>query len=218
MVGVLVSGTRTISAEVPIVGQRIQPFTLQDSLGARRSLAEFSNKKAIVVVFLGTECPLAKLYGPRLATIAKKFEGRGVAIVGINSNRQDSLLEIEHYARNCGIKFPILKDARHKVADQFCAKRTPEVFLLDAKRKVCYHGRIDDQFGVGYARSQAKRHDLVLALEELLAGSPISVTETPAVGCFIGRAKNREPKGDVTWSNQIVRTDLRVIVDMGFGT
>ena len=202
---VLIGGVQSLLADAPVVGRRIEPFTLQDSLGASRSLAEFMKSKAIVVVFLGTECPLAKLYGPRLAALAKKFAKRGVAIVGINSNRQDSLLEIEHYAHTSGIKFPILKDSRHKVADQFGAKRTPEVFLLDAKRKVCYHGRIDDQFGVGTARSEAKRHDLVMALEELLAGSPISVTETPAVGCFIGRAKNREPTGDVTWSNQIVR-------------
>ena len=56
--------------------------------------------------------------------------------------------------------FPVLKDFDHKVADAFGAKRTPEAFLLDAKRVIRYHGRIDDQYGIGFRREKPTRRDL----------------------------------------------------------
>ena len=107
------------------------------------------------MAFLGTECPLAGFYGRRLAELAAEYGPRGVAFVGIDSNQQDSLAEIGQYARRHQIEFPMLKDPGNKVADQFGAERTPEVFVLDAGRGRALPGRIDDQFGVGYAPTQA---------------------------------------------------------------
>ena len=118
------------------VGRTIENFKLHDHLGAEHELAEWSDRKAVVVAFLGTECPLASLYGRRLAELAAEYAPRGVAFVGINSNRQDSLEEIGHYARSHEIEFPLLKDPGNKVADRFGAERTPEVFVLDANRVV----------------------------------------------------------------------------------
>jgi peroxiredoxin len=130
-----------------------------------------AGKKAVVVVFLGTECPLAKLYAGRLAELAAKYEPRGVAFFGINANQQDSLAEIAHYAKLHKIEFPILKDAGNVVADQFGATRTPEAFVLDGQRVVRYWGQIDDQYGVGYARPAPTKSYVAAALDELLAGS-----------------------------------------------
>ena len=101
----------------------------------------------MVVAFLGTECPLAKLYAPRLVELAAEFKDRGVAFVGIDSNQQDSVTELAHYAKEHKVEFPLLKDAGNTIADQFGAVRTPEVFLLDSDRMVRYWGRIDDQYG-----------------------------------------------------------------------
>ena len=58
-----------------------------------------------MVAFLGTECPLAKLYGPRLAELATEFQGRGVAFIGVNSNQQDSITELAHYAASTRSNF-----------------------------------------------------------------------------------------------------------------
>lgn len=184
---------------------QIAGFTLQDYLGARHSLCDWSDQRAVVVVFLGTECPLAKLYGPRLADLASEFGPQGVVFVAIDSNQQDSLLEIGHYARVHKIDFPVLKDSTAKVADQFGATRTPEAFVLDRDGNVLYHGRIDDQFGVGYQRQKEVRRELAVALKEILAGKPVSVPDTEPVGCFIGRAKHKPPTGDITYTNQIAR-------------
>jgi peroxiredoxin len=187
------------------IGQEVDGFTLKDYRGKSVSLADFGDQKAVVLVFLGTECPLAKLYGPRLAQLAKEYESRGVAFIGVNSNTQDSITEIAAHARIHKIKFPILKDLGNKVADQLGAERTPEVFVLDDKRVVRYWGRIDDQYGVGYIRDEPKRKDLQIALDELLAGKPVSKPEIQSVGCHIGRVQTPNKDSDVTYSNQISR-------------
>lgn len=185
------------------VGRKIEAFQLTDYLGASRSLSDWQDKQAVVVVFLGTECPLAKLYAPRLVEIADAYADRGVAVVGINANRQDSLAEIAHYARTHKIEFPILKDAGNVVADRFGAVRTPEVFVLDKERVVRYWGRIDDRFGVGYVQAAARQNHLTAALDAVLAGEEVATPECPSVGCLIGRAPRKPPTGEITFSKHV---------------
>ncbi|MEX0676063.1 MAG: redoxin domain-containing protein [Pirellulales bacterium] len=201
-----VSGAQ--AAEVKRVGMKIDDFSLKSQFGKDYSLADF-DQDVVVVVFLGTECPLAKLYAPRLAELAGKFDGSRVAIVGIDSNQQDSIQEISAYAQRHNIKFPILKDTGNAVADRFAAIRTPEAFVLDKDRVVRYWGRIDDQYGfadsVGYHRPEPTRKDLVAAVDELLAGKSVSVPTTKALGCHIGRVREANVKSEVTYSNQIAR-------------
>ena len=106
--------------------------------------------------------------------MAERYADEDVQFIGINSNRQDSLEEIGHYARECKIEFPLLKDPGNRVADEFGAVRTPEAFVLDEDRVVRYWGRIDDQFGVGYARGKKSASELTRAIDEVLAGKPVS--------------------------------------------
>ncbi|HEY4308753.1 MAG TPA: redoxin domain-containing protein [Pirellulales bacterium] len=204
--------TSSAGASAPsksLVGTTIANFTLQDFRGQEHSLAELKDKQAVVVVFLGTECPLARLYGPRLQQLATDFAPRGVAFLGIDANRQDSITELDAYARVHGVTFPLLKDVGNAVADKFGATRTPEVFVLDPQGIVRYHGRIDGQYsfgaGVGYAQPKSDRNDLAEALNELLAGKPISVATTDVKGCLIGRVRQPQGKSDVTYSQQIAR-------------
>jgi peroxiredoxin/mono/diheme cytochrome c family protein len=185
------------------VGRQIASFELNDHLGTKHSLQEWADRKAIVVVFLGTECPLAKQYGSRLEDLAARYEAQGVQFVGINANQQDSLAEIGHYVREQNIVFPMLKDPGNVVADQFGAKRTPEAFVLDSKGVVRYWGRIDDQYGVGYARGEPTKSFLATALDQLLAGKEVSQPASEPVGCFIGRVHRTKPTGEVTYTKHI---------------
>jgi peroxiredoxin len=187
------------------LGRKVENFKLEDYRGTQHALADYAQSKAVVIVFLGTECPLARIYGPRLAELAAKYEPQGVTFLGINSNRQDALSEIAAYARDAGIKFTVLKDAGNVVADQMGAVRTPEAFLLDQDRVIRYHGRIDDRGGVGYLRAQIEHNYLEDALGQLLAGEPIKTASTESVGCYIGRVRKPDDKTDVTYSNQIAR-------------
>jgi peroxiredoxin len=185
------------------IGKHIDAFKLRDYRGAERSLSDFADRKLIVIAFVGTECPIAKLYGPRLVELAKNFESQGVAFIGINANQQDSITAIDQYAKTYDISFPILKDVGNVVADQFGAVRTPEVFVLDRERVIRYWGRIDDQFGIGFARLRPEHRDLVQALEELLAGKVVSKPVTEAPGCFIGRVQKAPKAGAITYSKHI---------------
>src|SRR4051812_46084997 len=100
---------RAIAAEASLVGRKIEGFELKDFRGRARSLQDWSDAKLVVIAFVGTECPLANLYQPKLAELAKKFEAKGVAFVGINSNYQDSITEVGAHAQRHNIPFPVLK-------------------------------------------------------------------------------------------------------------
>ena len=152
------------------VGGHVADFRLPDSLGKEHALADFADHDLVVVAFLGTECPLAKLYAGRLQTIADEYAERGVAVVAVMSNAQDSLAKIAAFVRQYKLTYPVLKDRRNEVADQFGAERTSQVFLLDRERTIRYRGRVDDQYLVGIVRDKPTRADLRSAIDELLAG------------------------------------------------
>lgn len=191
------------------LGKQIDGFSLQDFRGKQVQLSDLSDSKCVVVAFLGVECPLAKLYAPRLEALAQEYQAKGVTLVGINSNRQDNVTELAHYARVHGVTFPLLKDTGNAVADQFGAERTPQVYVLDEARKIRYVGRIDDQYGVGsssgYAKTELRKAYLKEALDALLAGKSVEVASTDANGCLIGRMHKPNEQSEVTYGNQISR-------------
>jgi len=173
-------------------------ITAQGFTGLRPAVANFSllaaggetisldsDAQVTVLCFLGCECPLAKRYGPRLQTMADEFASQGVRFIGVNSNPQDSMSKIEAYVAEHEIRFPLVKDFDQRVALDFGATRTPEVFVIDAAGHLVYRGRIDDQYQVGVARAAANRHDLRDAIEQALAGEAIATPVTEAVGCLI---------------------------------
>jgi len=191
------------------IGKKVDNFTLRDYRGQPVSLDEAGKDKVVVLAFLGVECPLAKLYAPRLAELAKKYEAKGVVLLGIDSNRQDSVTEIAAYARTHGIEFPILKDLNQSIADRVGAKRTPEVVVLDKSHAIRYRGRIDDQYGfksnINYQKVTADENNLADAIDAVLAGKPVAKTEVAAQGCLIGRDLKPTADSEVTYSNQIAR-------------
>jgi peroxiredoxin len=180
-------------------------FRLTTPDGEAVELAARSTPQLTVICFLGAECPLARLYGPRLSNLARSFSGRGVRFIGVNSNAQDSLDEVRKYVREHHLSLPVVKDLANAVADRFGARRTPEVFVVDQSLAVRYHGRIDDQFQPGLSRSQPTRDDLRIALEELLSDQPVSVAKTAVTGCHIGRVKQPVANSDITFCKQVAR-------------
>jgi peroxiredoxin/mono/diheme cytochrome c family protein len=187
------------------VGQKVADFHLKDIHRRPRSLEGFNDKKAFVVVFVGVECPLANLYFPTLIELHKEYADKGVQFLAVNSNSQDTFVRMSAHAQERDVPFPVLKDFDHQVADRFGAKRTPEAILLDAAHVVRYRGRIDDQYGVGYQREKPTRRDLKAALDELLAGKPVTTARTEAPGCLISRAKKPRAEGEITYAKQVSR-------------
>ena len=121
-------------ADDPAIGKRLDDFSLRDFHGNVHTLAQYADKKVVVLAFLGTECPLAKLYGPRLGELAREFGPQGVVVLGIDANAQDSLTELAAFADTHKVEYPLLKDVGNALADQLGA-RTPEVFVLDREHR-----------------------------------------------------------------------------------
>ena len=199
------SAALSFADEKSPLGKQIAGFSLDDYRGKAWSLEDFKESKALVVAFVGTECPLVANYAARLQKLADEHQAAGVAFLAIDSNQQDSLTELAHFARTHKIEFPVLRDAGNKVADSFGATRTPEVFLLDRDRKIVYHGRIDDQFTYGRRKPKSEQSYLTAALDELNSGKPITTPHAEAVGCLIGRVLTPKADSDVTYSKQIAR-------------
>jgi len=195
-------------------GTAVDDITLTDINGAEHKLSDYAGDKAVVLAFLGTECPLARLYAPRLEALAERYADKGVKILGVSSNVHDNVTELRSFARQHGVTYPILKDVGNVLADRLGAERLPVVFVLDGQRTVRYVGRIDDQYGlqtspagksVSYQLPAARRQDLSVALDELLDGQAISVAVTEPSGCLIGRVKQADTTSDVTYSKDIAK-------------
>jgi len=168
------------------IGAPAPDFTLPSaSDGKAVALKDLLAKsKAVTVVFVATKCPVSNAYNTRMEALGKEYAAKGIPLVGINSNKTEPAAEVKEHAEKHGLTFPVLKDEGNRIADAYGATHTPEVFVLDPRGNLLYHGRIDenqdDPKGV-------KSPDLRNALDAVLAGRPIPVAETKAFGCSIKR-------------------------------
>jgi peroxiredoxin len=172
----------TASAGVAI-GDKLDAFTLKDASGKDVNLANYKDKKALVLIFMATRCPVSNAYNSRMAALAQTYAAKGVAVVGVNANREETPEEISEHAQKNGLAFPILKDTGNVYADRFGAQVTPEAYVYDQGGILRYHGRIDDN----RAGNNIQSKDLSVALDALLSGKAVPVAETKAFGCTIKR-------------------------------
>ncbi|MFZ6034080.1 MAG: thioredoxin family protein [Melioribacter sp.] len=171
------------SAVITTSGQKAENFKLKDYNGKEYRLSDFKDSKAIVIMFIATQCPVSNEYNSRMIELYKDYKDKGVSFVGINSNKQESVEEIKEHAKENGFEFVILKDEKNVIADKFGASVTPEIYVLNGDFEILYHGRIDDS----RKEDEVKTHDLRVALDEILAGKKVSNPKTKAFGCTIKR-------------------------------
>ncbi len=152
--------------------------------GKPHSLGDLSKSKLVVLIFMSNHCPVVKGYEARLNRLVADFTERGVSFVGINCSLEesDSLDAMRERAQVAEFALAWLKDESQVSARKYGATATPQVFVLDADRKIAYMGAIDsDRQG-----KSIDHHYLRDALEALLDGRAPEVTETRAIGCGIG--------------------------------
>lgn len=176
---------------------------LRDLRGNRRSVHDFKGYKALVLAFVGTECPVSNLYLPELIATEKKYRTKEVQFIGIYANDKDDLDRVASHSYDRDVPFPVFKDAGHKLADSLGVTRVPTVVVLDGDHALRYRGRVNDQYGTGSRRLKATREDLTAALDELLAGKPVSVPETEADGCLLDRGAKPDAKGEITFAKHV---------------
>jgi peroxiredoxin len=169
------------------VGDEAPAFTLKNYDGKEVALKDLEkNNKYTVIMFISTECPVSNGYNERMVKLYDVYSKKGVAIVGINANKEETVDRIAEHSKDKGFQFPVLKDVSNKIADLYFAQVTPETFVINAKGTVVYHGRIDDNRNPEKVTS----HDLSTALDALLAGKSLTSNETKAFGCSIKRVAN----------------------------
>jgi peroxiredoxin len=163
--------------------KKVSDFTLDDYKGEKHSLIDYKSSKVIVLMFIATQCPVSNSYNTRMVELYKDYASKGVTFIGINSNKQENVEEVRNHSTEHGFEFVVLKDWNNVVADKLEASVTPEIYVLNSKREVLYHGRIDDSS----RENRVTTKDLRTALDRILAGKAVEVTETKAFGCSIKR-------------------------------
>jgi peroxiredoxin len=161
----------------------VDNFILKDYNGKEHSLSDYKDSKAIVIIFMATECPVSNAYNSRMEKLFEEYSRKNVAFLGINSNKAESVSRVKEHAKEKGLTFTILKDEQNIIADKFEASFTPEAYVLNSNFDILYHGRIDNSRN----ESEVVTKDLENALNEILAGKEVSKKETKAFGCTIKR-------------------------------
>jgi peroxiredoxin len=187
---------RTPSTMLPL-GTPAPDFSLPNIDGRTVSVADMKDAQALLVVFMCNHCPFVKHVAPELAHLAKDYQPRGLAMVGINSNDaanypDDAPAKMVEEAKSRGFIFPYLFDDTQAVAKAYRAACTPDFFLFDKSRRLVYRGQLDSSRpDSGIPLTGA---DLRAAIDAVLAGKPPSSDQKPSIGCNIKWKTGNEPE------------------------
>ncbi len=186
---------RTPSTMLPL-GTVAPSFSLPSTSGRTVTLSEYAGKPALLLVFMCNHCPFVKHLAGALAQLARDYQPRGLAMVGISSNDvaaypADSLENMRLEAQQRGYTFEYVYDATQAVAKAYRAACTPDFFLFDGQRKLVYRGQFDSSRpDNGQPVTGA---DLRGAIEAVLCGKSVSTEQRPSLGCNIKWIAGNEP-------------------------
>jgi peroxiredoxin len=172
------------------VGDKAASFRLKNVDGKMVSLADYKDAKGIILVFTCNHCPFAKKYESRIMNLDKNFKAKGFPVVAISPNdtsqvQEDSYENMQMRSKEKGYTFPYLLDNTQETAKTFGAVRTPHVYILENKKEgfiVRYIGAIDDNSD---DEAAVKEKYVENAVNNILAGKPVSPDNTKAIGCGI---------------------------------
>jgi Ca2+-binding EF-hand superfamily protein len=162
-------------------------WQLTDIAGTVHRPFDDEETRAIALVFVSTDCPIANSYQPLLQRLADRFGSQGVRFFMIYPSRSTTVEQARKHAEEYRISVPVVVDAQLSIAGRVGATVTPQVFVYTANEaKAVYQGRIDNLYaGYGKKRSVASSHDLLDALQALVAGRAVPSARTDAIGCLI---------------------------------
>ena len=171
------------------LGTEAPDFSLPDTVsGEIVSLADYSDKKGLLVMFICNHCPYVKHVRQELARLGNDYSNSGLGIVAISSNDidaypADSPEAMKTEAETFGYSFPYLYDETQMVAAAYTAMCTPDFFLFGAENKLAYRGRLDESrpdSGI-----PVTGNELRAAIDAVLAGDLVSDQQLPSMGCSI---------------------------------
>jgi AhpC/TSA family len=165
-------------------------FHIPDVTGKVHARVEWQGKKAIVLLFIATECPISNRYAPTINHIFDDYSPRNVAFYIVHSDPDLQAKDAVQHAKEFALRPTVLMDPAQTLAAKMHVTVTPTVVVLSPDATMLYSGRIDDRnIDLGQYRDNPKREDLKLALDAILAGRPVSEPTTKTVGCFLPPAR-----------------------------
>ncbi len=172
------------------LGHKAPDFVLSDvASGKPWKLSEQAKQhQAVVLYFNSVACPVTNRYLPSLNRLREALGDKGVAVVTINSNRQETAEDVREHSQAFGLKLPALHDPEGNAARGLGVSRTAEAILLDRQLKVRYRGVIDDRFERGVTRPKAGRRFLADAIDAVLKGRMVQIPITDVEACPLNLA------------------------------
>jgi peroxiredoxin len=203
------------------IGSPAPPFSLPGTDGKIYTLESFAKAQVLVIIFTCNHCPTAQAYEDRIVQLTKDYTSKNVALVAIMPNDPssinldelgytdmgDSYDEMKLRAKEKNFNFPYLYDGdNEKVALAYGPIATPHVYIFDKQRILRYSGRIDD---TEKPTKTPAVMDARNAINELLAGKPVTVPTTKVFGCSIKWAEksNWIEKSKAAWAKEPVTLD-----------
>jgi peroxiredoxin len=172
-------------------------FSLPDVVtGETVSLASFTGKKGLLVMFICRHCPYVKHVQDQLAKIGQDYVGKNLGIVAISANDADKYPDdgpesLKEMTKELGFNFPLCYDASQATAKAYTAACTPDFFLFDGNFRLAYRGQLDDSRPGNDLPVTGQ--DLRAAIETILANQTPTPDQKPSIGCNIKWKPGNEP-------------------------
>jgi len=162
------------------------PIRLQQVSGEWSEPLLADDAKAIVVIFVSVDCPISNSYAPKLRRINQAFASKGVVLRLVYPNPDEDEAKIKKHLEEYELPFTAYRDPRHELTRAAKVRVTPEAVVYAPRKGWVYRGRIDDRYvALGKARAAATHEDLQEALSAVVAGTPVKISSTRAIGCAI---------------------------------
>lgn len=183
----IVAAVALFSSHTGFAAQASMPvFSFEDTTGQRHTQAEWNGKRAIVLLFLTTDCPLSNGYVPELNRIKDAYAPKGVVFYAVQGDATVGLDEVRKHVTEFAYRFPYLLDPKESLAAFTGATTTPEAAVLSPQGELLYLGRVDNRLeDYGKQRVQVTEFNLRDTLDAILTGKLVPRARTKAFGCAI---------------------------------
>lgn len=175
-----------LGASIPMSEQMMIGVSNQEM-----SLEDIIEENGLLVIFSCNTCPFVVMWEDRYLELEEKCQNKNIGMVYLNANKakrdsEDSLEAMKAHAKKMGYNYPYLIDKNSTLANAFGAKTTPHIYLFNKQKKLVYKGAIDDNY---QDATKVKENYLLDAIDQMVAGKEILITQSKAIGCSIKREK-----------------------------
>ncbi|HET6410304.1 MAG TPA: redoxin domain-containing protein [Chthoniobacteraceae bacterium] len=200
-------GPRRIKPADAGIGRMIPDVELKDLNGKTYRLRDFTQGKATVIALVSSSCPVSKRYLPTLGSLEPEAKKAGVGVILIAPTASESAEELRKALAGAKLTAPCIPDPHGVLCQLLGATASTDVFVLDGKRTVAYHGALDDQYGLGYSLDAPRNRYAVDAVKAVMEARTPAIQATEAPGCVLDfdKTKIADSRSAITYHNRISR-------------